>query len=207
MSLNRSKGKIAPPRMTDPLTTQDGSGRDDRIRPSNDLGERLYARFDRTIVVTPPFVFDSESGVTALDIVLAGQPSKRASGRAAICFGDHPPPNASSNITGSGADHEIVVAIDPTPPRHHTFPVSSPRQSQVGKAYTCHRITAGDDPPPEEGTRILSVPPTALVLPPSTRGGSGPISRARPLPHHAPENLMSLTIECVDTQLIRWSLW
>ena len=88
---------------------------------SDDIREVPSSCFDRTIVVIPPFVFDSELGVTAVDVAVTGQLPKRTSGRAAICFGGHPPAECLLDITGSGTDHQIVVAIDPTQPRHHKF--------------------------------------------------------------------------------------
>lgn len=89
--------------------------------PSDDMGEGVPSRFNRSIVVIPPFVFDSELGVTAVDVAVTGQLPKRTSGRAAICFGGHPPAECLLDITGSGTDHQIVVAIDPTQPRHQRF--------------------------------------------------------------------------------------
>jgi hypothetical protein len=72
-------------------------------------------------VVKPPFVSDTESGVTAVDIALSGRVPVRASGLAAICFGGHPATECLLNATGAGRDHQIVVAIDETQPHHRHF--------------------------------------------------------------------------------------
>jgi len=89
--------------------------------PRDSMEEGLHFPFGPTIVVRPPFVSDTESGVTAVDVAISGRLPNRASGLAAICFGGHPAAECLLNANGAGMDHEIVVAIDETQARHHHF--------------------------------------------------------------------------------------
>lgn len=88
--------------------------------PSFGIDEVKPARCNPTLVVTPPFIFDTEGGVTAVDVSCSGRLPDR-SGRVAICFGGHPAAECLLDATGSGSDHEIVVAIDRSQTRHHQF--------------------------------------------------------------------------------------
>lgn len=76
---------------------------------------------DRMVVVLPPFVVDTELRVTAVDVGLSGRLPHATSGQVAICLGGHPAAECLLDATGSGATHDVVVAIDESQPRHHQF--------------------------------------------------------------------------------------
>jgi hypothetical protein len=84
------------------------------------MDEEMPARFNPTLVVTPPFIFDTEGGVTAVDVSYSGRLPNR-SGLVVVCFGGHPAAECLLDATGSGTDHEIVVAIDESRPHHRQF--------------------------------------------------------------------------------------
>lgn len=68
-----------------------------RANPSPGVEEGLSPCFWRPVVVRPPFVVDTQLGVSAFECPL--------------------------DPTRSGTDHQIVVAIDQTQPCHHQFAV------------------------------------------------------------------------------------
>ena len=120
---------------------------------SDDIGEGPSSRFDRTIVVIPPFVFDSELGVTAVDVAVTGQLPKRTSGRPAICFGGHPPDECLLDITGSGTDQY-----------GRRRQSSSPRQSPSGKGVPSYLRRRREVLPPGRKGRHRSNPSTSTCL-------------------------------------------
>jgi hypothetical protein len=94
-----------------------------QANPSDGMKEGLSPRCYRAVVVRPPFVVDTQLGVTAVDVSLSGSLPTPTSGLVALCLGGHPPAECLLEATGSGPDHQIVVAIDETQPGHHQFAV------------------------------------------------------------------------------------
>ena len=118
-----------------------------RATPTDGIQEGLPTPFNPTVVVSPPFVSDTELGVTAVDVSLSGRLPNPTSGLVAICFGGHPPAECLLDATGSGMDHQIVVAIDETQPRHRQFAVRL--RGMVKPEMSVHVI-----PLPREATQV-----------------------------------------------------
>ena len=66
-------------------------------------------------------MYDTELHVAAVDVSLTGRLPPGGSGLVGFCLGGHPPAECLLDATGSGTDHEIVVAIDESLPRHRRF--------------------------------------------------------------------------------------
>jgi hypothetical protein len=90
-------------------------------------------------VVKPPFVYDTQTGVAAIDVSLTGRTPTRASGLVGICLGGHPAAECLLTATGSGADHEIVVAIQESLSRHQLF---ARRFREIIKPETAMHVVA-----------------------------------------------------------------
>lgn len=82
-----------------------------------DAAEDFHAAF----VVAPPLVYDPELQVAGVDVSLLGRLPTRAHGLVGFCLGGHPAAECLLDATGSGTEHDIVVAIDESHPCHRRF--------------------------------------------------------------------------------------
>jgi hypothetical protein len=104
-----------------------------------------------TFVVVPPFIYDVQSGVAAIDVSLAGRAPTRTGGLVGICLGGHPPAECLLPATGSGAHHEIVVAIEETLPRHQFF--AKRFREIIEPEKPIHVVAIAETSRPDDGVR------------------------------------------------------